>query len=159
MTERMDAFLGREAEEAEERADAEEEGLSKPLPGHRPRRSSDASQVYSVRLPHAAIAELKVIAERYNEAPTALLRRFVLERLETEARGAAPVDAVGSAVDDLLTIVRERLLEQVAALSVSTDAGLPLQLTKSTPSSGVVNLGPSRRRAGTTAVARRGKAV
>lgn len=52
------------------------------------RQSKDASQVYSVRIPVDKLEELRSLAEARGVQPTALMRQFVLERLEIEA---APV--------------------------------------------------------------------
>lgn len=142
MSDSVRDMLAREATEAEEVADAEERGERDPTPGQRPRRPREASQVYSLRLPAEAIAQLRAIAERMEEAPTALLRRFVLERLSQEARAAEPVDALTAAVDDLLPLVRRRLLE-AAHGSVGAE---PVTATSAAPRRTQLNLGPSRRK-------------
>lgn len=79
------AVLAREAAEAKEIADAEARGDVDAVPAHRARRQSgDASQVYSVRIPVDSLAQLRRLADERGVAPTALLRQFVLERLQQE---------------------------------------------------------------------------
>jgi hypothetical protein len=141
MSESVRDVLAREAAEAEAVADAEDRGEVERKPGQRARQSREASQVYSLRLPADAIAQLRSIAERLNEAPTALLRRFILERLADEGSRAEPANAIASAVDDLLPLLRQRLLEaayemDVPAATTASDPG---------PRRQGVNLGPSRR--------------
>lgn len=50
----------------------------------RPRPPKEPSQVYSVRLPATAVEELRVLASAKGEAPTTLMREWVLERMEEE---------------------------------------------------------------------------
>lgn len=91
MSESVRDMLAREANEAEARADAEERGDAPPTPGHRARRSSaDPAQVYPVRFPESRLAELRQVADELGEPPTALIRRWVLERLDQRN---APADA------------------------------------------------------------------
>jgi hypothetical protein len=142
MSESVREMLAREATEAEALADAEDRGEVNPKSGQRARQPSEASQVYSLRLPSAAIAQLRQIAEKNAEPPTALLRRFVLERLAHECRVQQPADAVAAVVDDLMPLVRQRLLE--AAHEVRTRPGDEL-LSRGEQVVRGVNLGPSRR--------------
>jgi|tagenome__1003787_1003787.scaffolds.fasta_scaffold20600994_1 hypothetical protein len=83
MTENLRKFLGQEADEAEAYADAEEQGEVAPQSGQRGRkRSKDPSQVYAVRIPVSRLNEIKAIADRLDEAPSVLIRKWVLERLD-----------------------------------------------------------------------------
>lgn len=50
----------------------------------RPRPPKEPSQVYSVRLPATVVEELRVLASAKGEAPTALIREWVLDRMEEE---------------------------------------------------------------------------
>jgi hypothetical protein len=78
-------MLAREATEAKDVADAEARGEREPAPGQRARRQAgEASQVYSVRIPVDRLAQLRRLADERDVAPTALLRQFVLERLDQE---------------------------------------------------------------------------
>ncbi len=83
-------MLAQEAEEARAVAEAEERGERAPSPGQRARRqpAGEASQVYSVRIPVGRLEQLRRLAEERGVTPSALLRQFVLERLDTES---APV--------------------------------------------------------------------
>lgn len=141
MTETVGEMLAREAREAEEVAEGEERGEVQPKPGQRARQSGEPSQVYSLRLPTDAIDRLRVVAERLDEAPTALLRRWVLERLGHEAtRQSASVDPVSEAVEGLLPLVRQRLVEAAHEHIAVAD-----RMPKAPPHRDEVNLGPSRR--------------
>lgn len=94
MNENLRELLGQEADEAEAYADAEELGKVAPQPGQRGRKKSkDPSQVYAVRIPVSRLNEIRSIADRIGEAPSVLIRKWVLERLdelrrEEEARSA-----------------------------------------------------------------------
>ena len=46
------------------------------------------SQVYSIRIPVERLEELRRVAEMKGQAPSALMRSWVLERLGTETRHA-----------------------------------------------------------------------
>jgi hypothetical protein len=50
----------------------------------RPHPAKQPSQVYSVRLPATLVEELRVLASAKGEAPTALIREWVLDRMERE---------------------------------------------------------------------------
>ena len=89
MTESIREALAREALEAEMVAEAEDSGAVGPQPGQRARRhASDPAQVYSVRIPVGRIEELRQLAQARGVAPTALLRQFVIERLDVESAPA-----------------------------------------------------------------------
>lgn len=82
MEESIREVLAREAEEAEAVANAQ----TTPAGGQRGRKAAaDPSQVYSVRIPVHRLEELRAMAADRGMAPTALLRQFVLERLDREA--------------------------------------------------------------------------
>jgi hypothetical protein len=84
MSESIRERLAREAVQAEARADAEDRGELPPTRGHRGRRSAvDPSQVYTVRIPVSRLRELRVMADKLGEPPSSLIRRWVLERLDT----------------------------------------------------------------------------
>jgi len=92
MTGSMREILAREAAEAEARAEAEERGDIAPAPGQRGRkRAEDPSQVYAVRIPVSRLRRLRELAEEMGVAPSALIRQWVIERLdETDSRGRVP---------------------------------------------------------------------
>ncbi len=118
--ESMRETLAREAAEAEAaaaREDAEEQGARRS--GQRARTSTPpASQVYSLRLPVEAIDKLRAVGDRLGEAPTALLRRFVLERLDQETRPARAEakDPLETALAEMLPALRRRLDELAMAI-------------------------------------------
>lgn len=95
MTESIQELLAREAEEAEERADAEERGEVAPSPGQRGRRqAADPSQVYAVRIPASRLRELRELADRLDIPPTTLIRQWVLEQLDRRREPSVPVAPV-----------------------------------------------------------------
>jgi hypothetical protein len=83
MSESVRDMLAREATEAEERADAEERGEVAPTSGQRGRRRAlDPSQVYAVRIPVSQLRKLREVADSLNMQPSALIRQWVIERLD-----------------------------------------------------------------------------
>lgn len=54
--------------------------------GRPPKPEGEVGQVYSIRIPVAQIAELEAVAAARGEPPRTMLREWVLERLENEAR-------------------------------------------------------------------------
>lgn len=72
-------------EAAEQARDAEPKARYR---SRTPRR--DPAQVYSIRIPVEKIEALRRLAAHRNEAPTALMRAWVLERLEAETRQSRP---------------------------------------------------------------------
>lgn len=70
--------LAAEAVEAEARRD------EPPARVHRARVGGGAGQVYTVRMPAERLAEPREIARLSGEQPSALTRRWVLERMDTE---------------------------------------------------------------------------
>ena len=105
MSENIREILAREASEAEARAEAEERGEVAPMRGQRGRkRAADPSQVYTVRIPVSKLRRLRELAEELGTAPSALIRQWVIERLEesgtqdqrTAAEGnAQPIGSAG----------------------------------------------------------------
>ncbi len=104
MNESIRAMLAQEAAEAEARAEAEERGEATPMPGHRGRRRAhDPSQVYAVRIPVSRLRELRNVADKLGTPPSALIRTWVLERLDQLAANsledAAEVQVRGQVVN------------------------------------------------------------
>lgn len=83
--------------------DEDDMPLESPAPPRQP------SQVYSVRIPADKIELLRLVAAERGEQPTALIRRWVLERLEAVAPDGQPKTSY-HLVDDLIGRVIE--LEQ-----------------------------------------------
>lgn len=54
--------------------------------GRPPKPEGEVGQVYSIRIPVARIIELEEVAAARGEPPRTMLREWVLERLEDEAR-------------------------------------------------------------------------
>ena len=68
---------------ASEAADAETRRDEPPGRMHRAHTTGGASHVYTVRMPAERLAELRAVAEEFGEQPSSLMRRWVLERLDT----------------------------------------------------------------------------
>lgn len=86
MQESIRDVLAREAAEAETAAEAQDAGDLPSPAGQRSAGavSSEASQVYSVRIPVDRLEQLRQLADQRGVRPTALLREFVLDRLDRE---------------------------------------------------------------------------
>lgn len=105
-----------------EEAEASERGRDLDAPYARNRtKAKDPSQVYSVRLPVNRLEELRQVAARQHVTPSALLRRWAIERLDAELERPAPRSAIAD--DQLQAIIegaavtfseklRERLTEE-----------------------------------------------
>jgi hypothetical protein len=90
MSESIREVLAREAADAEARAEAEERGEVAPTHGQRGRKhAGDPSQVYAVRIPVSKLRKLRELAEQLDTPPTALIRQWVIERLD-QAEADAP---------------------------------------------------------------------
>lgn len=101
MTEKSTAeLLAAEAEAAERHRDDE------PGPGYRRARPpKEPAQVYSLRIPVDRLEQLRRRAEARHTTPSALMRQWVLERLDDEA---TPTDGVAF-LETVRTVVREEL--------------------------------------------------
>lgn len=64
--------------EDDDKLEAEDEQFFKPRPPKQP------SQVYSIRVPVERLEQLRKLAEQRHVAPSALIREWVVERLDTE---------------------------------------------------------------------------
>ena len=92
--------------------DEDESPLEPPAPPRQP------SQVYSLRIPVEKLDFLRRVAAEHNELPTALMRRWVLERLDAIAPdGLPPNQLAGELVDRVIELeqqvaAHEKALEQ-----------------------------------------------
>ncbi|PZS07916.1 MAG: hypothetical protein DLM55_09715 [Acidimicrobiales bacterium] len=74
----------------------------------RARRSADAGQVYALRIPKRDLAALRKLADQRGVEPSALARRWVVQRLDEELGHNStpmmiPAAAVREAFENLLT--------------------------------------------------------
>jgi len=92
-------LLAREAEEAEERRESGDDDASLHRSTRPPR---DPAQVYSVRMPVQRLGALRRVADERSMTPSALLRQWVLERLDQEEQAQALEERVRRAVRDEL---------------------------------------------------------
>jgi hypothetical protein len=58
--------------------------------GRPPKPEGEVGQIYSIRIPVARILELERMAAARGEAPRTMLRKWVIERLDREARSGRP---------------------------------------------------------------------
>jgi hypothetical protein len=92
-------LLAKEAEEAEERRERGDDDA----PLYRSERTPrDPAQVYSVRMPVERLGALRRVADDRSMTPSALLRQWVLERLDQEEQAQALEERVRRAVRDEL---------------------------------------------------------
>ncbi len=87
-------------------------------------RPAMASQVYSIRLPVTVVDDLRALASAKGEAPTALIREWVLDRMGSEldrlpSEGKAPASGGGKPSPR----VRKQSAKGVAARKVSRGSG------------------------------------
>lgn len=101
MNEDIRDVLAREAEESEQRRDQPTRLLRRARPPREP------AQVYSVRMPVDRIDQLRQIAERAGVTPTALMREWVLERLDNET--PAVIDLAGR----LRRLIRDQVRDEL----------------------------------------------
>lgn len=101
MSEDIRDVLAREAEESEQRRDQPTRLLRRARPPREP------AQVYSVRMPVDRIDQLRQIAERAGVTPTALMREWVLERLDNET--PAVIDLAGR----LRRLIRDQVRDEL----------------------------------------------
>ncbi|MGH8902013.1 MAG: hypothetical protein ACRDYA_10095 [Egibacteraceae bacterium] len=103
--------LGEEATLAERERDHERDYVRVPPPG-------EPAQVYSLRLPVDRLEQLRRVAARDDEAPSVMIRRWVLERLdrELERNAAKPEDLFDPEsvheVEELLNVVAPRVSQE-----------------------------------------------
>jgi len=95
-------------EEAERRQSEEDE-----RPYVRPTRPVRGGQVYSVRIPVEKIEALRKIAVELEVQPSALMRQWVLERLDDEKKRI-----IGNSVEQVITV---RVLHSIEGSSVSPE--------------------------------------
>jgi hypothetical protein len=97
MRENIADLLAAEAEAAEQFRDEDDLG-----PTYVPRRSAkDPSQVYSVRIPVGRLDQLRRRAAQEGVAPSALMRQWVIERLDADEgvnRSVSSLEALLAAV-------------------------------------------------------------
>jgi hypothetical protein len=159
MKESIRAKLAQEADEAEARAEAEERGDEMPLAGQRARRqAAEPAQVYSVRIPVERLEELRRIASGMGAAPSTLLRKWVLERLDSElssgsisatsratAESSDFVAKVAEAVHVGVVEALNRLVETMPELRNLPEKSERHGHLKYLDPKGPVRLGPTRR--------------
>lgn len=81
-----------------------------------------ASQVYSVRIPVDRLEDLRQLAVARNEAPTALMRRWVLERLDAETLGTDPAAGSGALPEATVESLQRAIATLTAAVETFTQA-------------------------------------
>lgn len=120
-------ILASEAEETEKGRDLDADYV----PSRR--RSKDPSQVYSVRLPVDRLEELRQLAAREHVAPSALLRRWAIERLDREFDHASRVEEareVNEPTGDDVLIMTKDQFESAIYQYLSEHADLIVKIAK-----------------------------
>jgi len=105
--------LAEEAEAAEAERDAPQTYVR-----HR-RPAKDPAQVFSLRIPVNRLGQLRKLAESRHSTPSALLRAWILERLEAESTGAVTMTR-----DDVRKMAKEELERVLAARMPEIEAKL-----------------------------------
>lgn len=97
------------------------------------RVAKDPSQVYSLRLPVDRIAELRKIADGAGVAPSALMRRWVLEKLDAAAEAESRVAELREerASDDVIVMSREEYIRHTRVLVKSVADAVVEEIRKS----------------------------
>lgn len=92
-------------ESIEEFASEVEAGLRELPRAFRRAPAADPAQVYSIRIPSARVAELRLLADERDLAPSAMVREWVLERLDREVLAERLTDAARAinSLDDVRT--------------------------------------------------------
>lgn len=85
----IDRQLAEESEGIEARWERGEEATA---PLHRNRPRSEPSLIYSLRMPASRLEQLRTLAERAGVPTSALMRQWVMERLDVEAAGGVVPD-------------------------------------------------------------------
>ena len=107
-------LLAEEAEASEEMADVEA-----PMARNRV-KAKEPSQVYSLRIPVDRLEELRQRAEQQHVAPTVLMRRWILDRLDYEAEKGSRLEERRAALKDehedaLMVVTESELLDVISA--------------------------------------------
>jgi hypothetical protein len=76
-----------EVAEAAEREKDEPSYWVRKKPGRPPAVAREKGEVYSVRIPAGRLDQFRKVAAKRGKAPTALMREWVIERLDRELKG------------------------------------------------------------------------
>ena len=110
-TPKIDEILAAEAEASEAGRDLDATYVRN---HHRPKQPS---QLYSVRLPVERIEELRVLAEKREMTPSALMRRIVIDGLDraadTASRMAEALDSPGPGGERMVVMTPEQTRQLV----------------------------------------------
>lgn len=133
-TESPRARLRREREDAVAALARMDAADGEPVVRRARRQATNPSQVYTLRIPVERLGQLRDLADAMGEAPSTLMRQWVLERLELERRqassqqpplGSSPFleamqaelqEVVASALKQVVRAVRAAAREQQAAI-------------------------------------------
>lgn len=85
-------------------------------------KAKEPSQVYSLRIPVDRLEELRQRAEQQHVAPTVLMRRWILDRLDEEAERGNRLEERRAALKDehgeeaLLVVTQSELMDLISAM-------------------------------------------
>lgn len=81
----------------------------------------DPAQVFSIRMPVNRLEEIRRLAERSHVSPSALMRRWILERLDRQAEQSSnALQSDGGALvqrEDIVVLTVEQVVELVGSTS------------------------------------------
>lgn len=143
MTKRTRDQINEAAERAEAELDALDENAPAPV---RTRQAGETSQVYSIRIPSTFVERIRQLADARDEASSAMLRRWVLERLEVEVAGRG-AETPRSDLENVLEHAVTRVLQRRGLLDIKVYADTNVLQDvdpKLLDPSGPVRLGKSR---------------
>lgn len=84
-------------------------------------KTKEPSQVYSLRIPVDRLEELRQRAEQQHVAPTVLMRRWILDRLDDEAEKGSQLEERRAALKDeygeeaLMVVTQSELVNLISA--------------------------------------------
>jgi uncharacterized protein YdiU (UPF0061 family) len=85
-------------------------------------KAKEPSQVYSLRIPMARLEELRQRAEQQHVAPTVLMRRWILDRLDEEAEQGSRLEERRAAIKEergeegLVVLTQSELMAVMASV-------------------------------------------
>ncbi|WP_166354364.1 hypothetical protein [Phytoactinopolyspora limicola] len=114
MTDSIKKILADEADQAEANATVDDA-----LYVRNRHKAKDPSQVYSLRIPVHRLEELRAVAQKSHLAPSVLMRRWVLERLDEERDGDRRSRNAGLEPDSpgMIVMTEEEFAEQVGSIA------------------------------------------
>lgn len=99
--------------EGEEEAESSRESDDAGVLHARREPPADPAQVYSVRVPIERLAQLRQAADRRGVTPSALLRQWMIERLDADKEAATTSDEIHAAVSAAAAVLETHLRQSM----------------------------------------------